>query len=188
MGAHPAGWRRPNRINDLGRTEGWHRSWINPGVTNFLRLLGLAVLVLAALATPAFAQDPNVASGISRTEPAPYVPTITVDPDDFLAEMNPSKRPSALVPLYMLQGVLQGVDAFTTIRGMKQGQAEQNPIFRGHNAGVMLTTKLIATTSSIFMAEKMWKKNKAAAIAIMVASNLVTSAVVANNYRTLSAR
>jgi len=177
VGAHPAGWRRPNQINNLGRSDAWHPPWIIQGMTNLLRLLGLAVLAVAALATPAFAQDA-----------APYIPTITVDADDFLAEMNLSKRPSALVPLYLLQGALQGVDAFTTIKGMKQGHAEQNPIFRGQNAGVMLTTKLITTTSSIFLAEKMWKKNRAAAIAIMVASNIVTSAVVANNYRTLSSR
>jgi hypothetical protein len=48
-----------------------------------------------------------------------------------------------------------------------------------------VAVKATVPVASIFAAERLWKTNKAAAIAIMVASNRVTAVVATSNARTL---
>lgn len=99
-----------------------------------------------------------------------------------------SKRPGLLLPLYVSAGVLQAMDLYTTSRGMNAGAHETNPLVRNGNAGTTLALKAATTGVGIVIAEKLWKKNKGAAIAAMVATNVVTGAIVANNYRVISAQ
>ena len=86
----------------------------------------------------------------------------------------------------LLLAALQVADAFLTVRGLEAGVHEQNPLMRG-SRGVMAITKVLTTASTIVIAEKMWKRNRIAAIATMVAANAVTAVVVGRNARIVSA-
>src|SRR5262245_11431331 len=93
------------------------------------------------------------------------------------------KRPAALPALYATLGAMQAWDIYSTSAALKAGAKEGNPTaapFAG-NAGSMLGLKAATTASTIFFAERMWKKNKAGAIAMMVAINGATAAISMHN-------
>lgn len=95
-----------------------------------------------------------------------------------------TKRPSLLPVLYASFAGLQVADFFSTRQGLASGAHEANPLMRhvvSSNAGFM-AMKAGAAAGSIFVAERMWKKNPAAAIATMVAMNSLYGIVVAHNY------
>ena len=96
-----------------------------------------------------------------------------------------AERPAALIPLYLSQAALQGADLYTTRRALNAGHIEANPVFKNASFGTMVGAKVAATAASIFIAEKLWKRNRYAAIGVMVITNIGMSAVVANNYRVL---
>ena len=95
------------------------------------------------------------------------------------------RRPLVLPVLYAALGVLQGMDYYTTQKGLALGAHETNPIVRNGTKGTFLAMKAGSTAVTILIAEKMWKKNKAGAIALMVATNVVYGAVVAHNARVI---
>lgn len=96
-----------------------------------------------------------------------------------------AQRPAALIPLYLSQAALQGADLYTTRRALNAGHIEANPVFKDASFGTMVGAKIAATAASIYLSEKLWKRNRYAAIGVMVAANIGMSAVVANNYRVL---
>ncbi len=53
------------------------------------------------------------------------------------------------------------------------------------NTGAMIAVKAAVAVGTIVAAERLWKTNKAAAIAAMVAGNGVAALVAARNARTL---
>ena len=95
------------------------------------------------------------------------------------------KRPGSLVPLYVSFATLQVLDTHSTSRALAQGAVEANPLMKGvaGNSGALLAVKAAGATGVIFAAEKMWRKNKAAAIVFMVAANVGMAWVVQHNYR-----
>jgi hypothetical protein len=95
------------------------------------------------------------------------------------------RRPAALIPLYVSFGALQVLDTHSTSRAISRGAVEANPVmkgFAGNEAG-MLAVKAAGTAGVIYVSEKMWKKNKAAAVIFMIATNSAMAWVVQNNYR-----
>jgi hypothetical protein len=134
-----------------------------------LTMAAAAASILGAGA-PALAQTLNPMSPALR--PAP------VDVEQ--------SRPKSLIPLYSTLAVLQGADALYTVRGLKGNADELNPLMRG-NGAVMTLTKTLATATTIALAEKMWKRNRTAAVATVIAANAVTAAVVLRNARVVSA-
>jgi hypothetical protein len=97
------------------------------------------------------------------------------------------QRPSMLVPLYGVLGALQSLDTYTTLRGtggQSLGIREGNPIVKHHAA--LFVAKAATTATMVLLAEKMWKKNRKAAVIAVLAANAVTGAVVAHNYRVIN--
>jgi len=94
-------------------------------------------------------------------------------------------RPGVLVPLYASFATLQVLDAHSTARALNQGAVEANPLMTGlaGNPTALLAVKAAGTAGVIFASEKMWKKNRAAAVFFMVAANSAMAWVVQNNYR-----
>jgi Domain of unknown function (DUF5658) len=94
-------------------------------------------------------------------------------------------RPGALVPLYVSFGTLQVLDAHSTSRALDRGAVEANPMMKGiaGNPTALLAVKAAGTASVIFASERIWKKNKTAAVFFMVAANSAMAWVVQNNYR-----
>jgi hypothetical protein len=118
--------------------------------------------------------------------PAPLLQAPTLSPR-VTSDVGRSRerRPGTLVPLYVSFSTLQVLDAHSTWRALDGGAVEANPLVRGiagSRVG-MLSLKAVGTAGIIFASEKMWKRNKAAAIALMIAGNSAMGWVVQNNYR-----
>lgn len=92
-------------------------------------------------------------------------------------------RPAALPALYATLGAMQAWDIYSTSAALKAGATEANPSAKPFvgNAGSMLGLKVATTASTIFFAERMWKKNKVGAIVMMVAVNGATAAISMHN-------
>ena len=96
-------------------------------------------------------------------------------------------RPGALPPLYITLAILQGVDGYSTNRGVARGAVEANGVmapFVG-NPARFWAVKVAITALPIIVAERMWKKNRAGAIMTLVATNTVSAIVAAHNARVL---
>jgi hypothetical protein len=95
------------------------------------------------------------------------------------------KRPAVLPALYVTLGAMQAWDYYSTSSALKAGAREANPTtaaFVG-SRGSLLGLKLATTASTIFFAERAWKKNRLAAVVMMTAINGATAAVAVHNMR-----
>ena len=92
------------------------------------------------------------------------------------------ERPSSFPALSMTFQALSGLDWYTTSRALQNGR-EANPVLApiaGHPVA-LLVAKSAAAAATVYLAERLWKRNHAAAIVVMVAANVVTASVVAHN-------
>jgi hypothetical protein len=118
----------------------------------------------------------------------PLAPATVVTPDIstplFVPQARP-KRPGALLPLYVSFASLQALDAHSTTRALDRGAVEANPMMRGisGNPFGMLAVKAAGTAGVIYAGEKIWKRNKTAAVLFMLAANSGLALVVQHNYR-----
>ena len=96
-------------------------------------------------------------------------------------------RPKTLPALYISYVALQAYDVFSTKQALARGAREANPLMQGvvGNTGAMVAVKAGVAVATIVAAERLWKTNKVAAIAMMVASNSVAAVVAGRNARTL---
>ena len=96
-------------------------------------------------------------------------------------------RPRALVPLYVSFGALQALDAATTVRALDRGATEANPAIGGiaGNPAALVAVKAASSAAIVFAGERLWRKNRVAAVALMAALNGAYSLVVFHNYRTV---
>ena len=113
-------------------------------------------------------EDEQPTARIIMTESAP-VPAAT--------------RPAVLPALYVSLGAMQAWDLYSTSAALKAGAREASPSAApfANNRGSMLGLKLATTASTIFFTERMWRKNRVAAVAMMVAINAGTAAVSIHN-------
>ncbi len=155
------------------------------------RVAVAAVLMFAASST-AFAQHldsasdndtPMVTKTVAWTVPANE--SSSPQPRFVLGEIDKPKRPALLLPLYVSAGALQVMDMVSTSRGLNAGAYETNAAIRGGNRATTIALKAATTGLGVVIAEKMWKKNKMGAVAAMIVTNVVSAAVVANNYRVM---
>jgi hypothetical protein len=91
----------------------------------------------------------------------------------------------ALLPaLYVSLAALNAYDAYSTTRGLSLGAAEGNAMM-GSVAGrpaVLWAVKGGATAGSVYIAERLWKKNnKVGAVVVMLATNGMMATVAARN-------
>ena len=95
-----------------------------------------------------------------------------------------SHRPAALVPLYVSFASLQAFDIDSTRKALNRGGLEANPIMRGvvGSPAAFIALKAAMTGATIASNETLWKRNRAAAVLMMVAMNGAYAAVVAHNY------
>lgn len=117
----------------------------------------------------------------------PQAPKLRLpDPVGRLSQA-PPERPRALAPLYVSFVALQAMDADSTIRSVRAGRVEANPLLRpaAGNAAMMLTVKAASTAGTIYAVEKLWKRNRTAAVIVMVAVNVGYAAIVSSNYARL---
>ncbi len=101
-----------------------------------------------------------------------------------------AKRPAILPALYGTLGAMQVWDAYSTTVALQAGGHEVNPAAAAFakNTGALLGLKAVTTASTIFFAERMWKKNRAGAVVLMAVINGATAAVAMNNMRNAARR
>lgn len=93
------------------------------------------------------------------------------------------KRPALLIPLYAANLTLHGLDLWTTKLALEAGHREGNPFFKDASLQTMTGAKIAASVATMLVVEKLWKRNRVAAVSVMVLTNVGLSAVAAHNYR-----
>ena len=97
----------------------------------------------------------------------------------------PPSRPAGLMPLYVSFAGVQALDVHSTLRGVRNGSREANPLMGGvvGSPAAFMAVKAGATAGTIYLTEKMWKRSRKAAIITMIGANIAYGLVVSHNYR-----
>jgi uncharacterized protein DUF5658 len=131
-----------------------------------------ALVLLIGVSPPASAQE---RTGVANSDPfGPATQAIVRD-----------VRPPALLPLYASFVTLQVLDFHSTSYALSRGAVEGNPAMQGLTGNQLefAAVKAAGTAGVIFVAEKIRKKNKTAAMGLMIATNSAMAWVVQHNYR-----
>ena len=138
-----------------------------------------------------FSSSLALANGLDETATAKAaaaadIPTLTTTLTVGAGTYQPHlKRPALLPALYVTLGAMQAWDLASTSAAIKAGAREANPAAAGFATSQksMMGLKAVTTASTILFAERVWKRNKAAAVVMMVAVNGTMAAVAMNNMR-----
>jgi hypothetical protein len=157
----------------------------------------LVFVCTLAAAMPVAAQDPDTTLIVpirhellfDAPPPTPRLRRVSAPPtsDSGLATdaARPRRRPAALVPLYAGFATLQALDYASTTRALSSGAGvEGNPMMRSivGNRAAFIAVKAAATAGVILAGEKVWKKNRVAAVILVAAMNAALAPIVAHNY------
>ena len=99
-------------------------------------------------------------------------------------------RPAPLVPLYITFVGLQALDVHSTFSALNSGAREANPMIRsalGNPAGLFLL-KAGTAAGVVLITEKLWRRNRGAAVITMIALNSAYATIAAHNYRAAQQR
>jgi hypothetical protein len=146
-----------------------------------------AIALTLASAMPAAAQQDSPASApetLLFPAPQPVSEAVPVFSPEASFTSPKQKRPPVLVPMYVSFAVLQGLDYSSTTRALRSGRGrEANPLMRPivENRPAFVAVKAATTVGTIWAAEKLWKKNRAATVVLMAVMNGAMGAVVAHN-------
>ena len=150
----------------------------------FARVGCLALIVLTLL--PGGVRSASAQSSLAAGELAANAAALDATPraSERLVAERPT-RPGALMPLYVSFASLQVLDAHATARALDGGAVEANPIMRGFTGSTagMLAIKTAGTVGVVWASERMWRRNKTAAVLFLVAANSAMGWVVQHNYR-----
>ena len=134
-------------------------------------------IAASVLATLMLATVPVAAAERASTSAEPVAPSSAVAAA-WAKEAGGSS--GAVRTLYATYGVVQGLDMVSTVVARNRGAVEANPVMQGSYArGVAVKAALGAVT--ILAVRAIEKKNKKAAVVTMIALNVATAAVIANN-------
>ena len=89
---------------------------------------------------------------------------------------------TAVRTLFVSYAVVQGLDMASTMKARNRGAVEANPIMQGSYAKGMAVKATFGAVTMLAV-RQIEKKNKKAAVITMIAANVATAAVVANNMR-----
>lgn len=151
-------------------------------LTMTLTMLGAAALSEAAGGESDGTQATVLTQAQQRAEGRTLLPPLAAQKP---VRRPQARRPAALPALYVTLGILQGLDVYTTSSNLKAGARELNPVIQpvAGNLVALGATKAAMTATSILIAEKLWRRHRAAAVISMVASNVILTSVVAHNFQ-----
>lgn len=114
------------------------------------------------------------------------LPTVTLAQD----APAPRRDQGTFLSLYASFAALQALDAHSTLRALNHGGVEANPFMRGvaGHPAALLSVKAATAAATIVMTEKLRKRSRVGAIAVMVGVTSAYAAVVAHNYSIGGAR
>ena len=148
--------------------------------------IAVTLTLIAGFSPAAFAADEDTAARNATplaTAIANAAKSADVSSPNLWAIAQSPRRPVALAALYGTYGTLQALDVVSTRRAIATGAQERNPLMKNGNMAAMVAVKAAAGASTIYFAERMWKKNRVGAVIVMAALNGATAAVVAHNQR-----
>jgi len=141
---------------------------------SFRRFFAFACVSLFAFGlAPARADEPPIPQSPVVAEASRPVPA---------ARMS---RPAGLPVLYVSFATLQALDVHSTLKALDGGGArEANPLLGTavRSPAVMIALKAGAGTGMIYASERLWKRNRIAAVVFMCAIDSAYAIVVAHNY------
>jgi hypothetical protein len=136
------------------------------------RAITASALAALMLSTVSVAAD-------ERSDPAPVAPSAAVA-KAWAREAGGSS--TAVRTLSATFGVVQGLDMASTMIARNRGAVEANPLMRGsYGKGIAVKAGLGAV--ALLAVRAIEKRNKKAAVFTMIAMNVGTAVVVANNLR-----
>lgn len=114
---------------------------------------------------------------------------VVLTPPATPALVQQARRPAILPLLYATLGATQAWDVYSTQTALEAGAREANPATAafGTSTGALIGLKAATMAGTIVFAERMWKKNRVAAIVMLVAVNGATAAVAMHNMRNANA-
>jgi len=157
-----------------------------------LNRIAAIVITVSLSALPVYAADEGGRATATSESAAPVGTTdAAAVPEQAVAaplttmrapEFRPS-RPALLPSLYASYAALQAYDIYSTRRALAGGAHEANPAMTGivGNPALFWSVKAAATVAPMMAAERLWKTNKAGAIAVMAAGNGLMAIVAAHN-------
>lgn len=157
-------------------------------------ILALAFALVSSVALAAEA-DPATPGGLTLTA------AVTAPADNEQSSLNVTAtnapatqvaKPNATTLRYSLYAsfaTLQALDAHSTLRAINGGGSEANPFMAGiaSKPFAFVAMKAGTTAATIYLAEKLSKKNPIASVLLMTAMNSAYATVVAHNYRLATA-
>ena len=135
--------------------------------------IAVAIIFALSLSTlPAYAADGDGAPTTVPTLPVMRTPT----------------RPAALPLMYASLVGLQAYDVYSTRTALGRGAYEANPIMGGVAGSTtgLVVAKAASTAGIIFIGERLWKKNRVAAVVSVAIANGIVAAIAMNNAHTLN--
>lgn len=147
------------------------------------RLIAFSVMFLLANSITALASDDVKAPAVPLKDAVARAATDAAPSIASWAVRESPRRPAALTTLYGTYAGLQAMDVLSTRKALAGGAREQNPLMGKGNVGRMIAVKAATGASTVFFAERMWKKNRVGAVIVMAALNGASAAIVAHNQR-----
>lgn len=142
-----------------------------------------AFVSLILFAQPAYAQDaPQV------PVPEAAAPVTVQRPLTLEVPRGSTPQRALLLSMYAGNGALQGYDAYSTLKALKSGGAEANPVmgFATKSSAGLILVKVGMSAVTIYTAERLWRNNhRGHAIAVMLLSNGLMAIVAAHNHSVL---
>lgn len=177
----------------MERRAFWRISMRRPLVTVTLSALlaGVPTFAAAQQATTVGLAGAFAAADLATSDLAPAIaastPTEEARPLPSVFEAPRTSQRTSLTALSVMSAALQGLDAYTTLSAVGRGAREANPVVRGAvgNPAVFMALKSSMTAATIYAAQRMWPRNKGAAIAMLAITNGVMGGVVAHNMSVL---
>jgi hypothetical protein len=86
--------------------------------------------------------------------------------------------------MYVSLAALQGYDAYSTLRAVKQGAVEANPMMAGivGNPAAFIAVKGVTMVATIYVAERLWREHRRTAAVVLVAvTNGLMAVIAAHN-------
>ena len=100
-------------------------------------------------------------------------------------EFRPTGSSRLMSSLYATTVMMQALDVHSSLAAFRSGATEANPLMQGvtRNQAMFMAVKAGVAASTILVARQLSKRNKAAAVATLVAINSAYAMVVGHNYR-----
>lgn len=126
--------------------------------------------------------DPGQLAALMATDDAPPPVVVRVVPDR-------DPRRAVLSSLHAVTGVVQTYDGMLTMRVLKAGGVESNPLMKPvvRNEGAMMGVKIAAAVATVIGTETLWHDNhRLAAIVTSIVANSGMAMIARHNARVLA--